>query len=332
MKFLLDKNIFKGINYYIENPNIYTSNRNDKIQCNYTPPCEIQLNGKSKIVVIGDIHGDLYSLLHALYRAKAIDNYGKWIGGKTHVVQLGDQLDKGGRGMMSVDNTKDEIEELKVIEYMHHLHFQAKKSGGGVYNLIGNHELMNLMGDFRYATQQHVNGFGGEEQRKKLFSPGGSLAKKLACNTNGVMRIGNWIFVHAGLLPEHIEHYSIESINKIVRDILLGNMTIKNIDPKIESLIFGKDSLFWNRFYSMNNESDENKCRVLNKTIDLLHLGDKGGMVVGHTVKNNITSVCRNKLWMADVGMSSAFGDKTNHEDRVEILIIHNNGERFETI
>ena len=55
-------------------------------------------------------------------------------------------------------------------------------------------------------------------------------------------------------------------------------------------------------------------------------------MVVGHTVKDNITSICNNKLWMADVGMSSAFGNKKNHKERVEILIIHNNGERFETI
>ena len=336
MKFLLDNKIFKGIDYYLNNPNKYTTkkNKNSKIECNYVPPCKIELKkSKSKIIVIGDIHGDLYTLLHALYKASVINIYGKWIGGDTYVVQLGDQLDKGGRRMISVDNTMDEIEELKVIEYMHHLHFEAKKNGGGgVFNLIGNHELMNLMGDFRYATQQHIRGFGGEIQRKKLFEPGGPLAKKLACNTNGVMRIGNWIFVHAGLLPKHIENYSIESINNIVRNILLGNLTMDNIDPNIESLIFGKDSLFWNRFYSKDNESGNDKCNILNKTIDLLHLGNKGGMVVGHTVKDNITSICNNKLWMADVGMSSAFGNKKNHKERVEILIIHNNGERFETI
>ena len=66
------------------------------------------------------------------------------------------------------------------------------------------------------------------------------------------------------------------------------------------------------------------KCSVLNKTLTKLHLGKNGGMVVGHTVKDKITGLCDNKFWMADVGMSSAFGRKSEDFERVEILIIYN--------
>ena len=34
---------------------------------------------------------------------------------------------------------------------MEQIHLQAYRNGGGVYSLIGNHEIMNLMGDFRYG-------------------------------------------------------------------------------------------------------------------------------------------------------------------------------------
>ena len=232
MRFKLNKNIFKPIKFYSDQIN----KKCGKNKCSVVPPSEIKFksNQKTRIVVIGDIHGDFNALLEALYKSKVIDINGNWTGGNTIVVQLGDQIDKGGRGNISVDYAQDPLEELKVIEFMHHLHSLAQKVNGAVYNLIGNHELMNILGDFRYATQQHVNGFGGSQLRKQLFQPGGPIAKKLACNTNGVMRIGSWLFVHAGLLPEHIDSFSIPEINLIIRNILLGNTNLKNITPKID--------------------------------------------------------------------------------------------------
>ena len=47
-------------------------------------------------------------------------------------------------------------------------------------------------------------------------------------------------------------------------------------------------------------------------------------MVVGHTIKQHITGACNNQLWMADVGMSSAFGSKNKN---IEILEIIDNGK-----
>ena len=31
-----------------------------------------------------------------------------------------------------------------------------KKHGGGVYSLIGNHEIMNMIGDFKYASNKDI--------------------------------------------------------------------------------------------------------------------------------------------------------------------------------
>ena len=311
---LIKKKIFKDINYY---------KRENNVNCNkcINIPESIILDYKKRIVVIGDIHGDFNSLLQSLYIAEVINKNCDWIGRNTIVIQLGDQLDKGGRDYLSVDTTNDKLEELKVIEFMHYLHFEAKKQNGAVYNLLGNHELMNILGDFRYATSNHISGFGGNETRKELFKPGGAIARKLACNTNGVMQIGNWIFVHAGLLPHHVKNFSITEINDKIRNILLGNITRYNAGPEMDDILYGSDGILWNRFYTTNNNNQET-CKTLNKTFQILDL-DEGHMVVGHTIQNNINSICNEKLWMADVGMSSAFGDNTN--SRVQILEIKNN-------
>ena len=328
MLFKLNKNIFKPIKFYIDQIDKSQTKCNNK--CSIIPPSEIifKKNQKTRIIVIGDIHGDFNALLKALYKSKVIDLYGNWKGGNTIVVQLGDQIDKGGRGSYSVDYTHDQLEELRIIEFMHHLHNIAKKVNGAVYNLIGNHELMNVMGDFRYATNDHINGFGGNKLRKLLFQPGGPIAKKLACNTNGVMRIGSWLFVHAGLLPEHVDNFTIPEMNNIVRNILLGNINLKNISPKIENLIFGSSGILWNRAYS--SKVNQN-CHILEKTLNILKIGKHGGMVVGHTPKNKITPSCNNKLWMADIGMSTAFGGDGDQQN-VEILEILNDGKSVNVI
>jgi hypothetical protein len=313
MNFKLNKNIFKDLDYYLNTKKINN--------CKIKPPSIIKYN-KNRIIVIGDIHGDIYALLYSLYKVDVINKYGKWVGKNTIVVQLGDQIDKGGRGLNNINLDNNPLEELEIIEFMHDLHFKALKHGGAVYNLIGNHELMNVLGDFSYVSENHLDGFRGNDIRKKLFKPGGPLAQKLACNTNGIIQIGNWIFVHAGLLPEHIEKYSIDDINNMVRNILLGNLKINELSIDDYNLIFGNDSLFWNRQYSLGKD-----CNKLNKTLNILNIGKNGGMIVGHTIQNTINSICDNKLWMVDVGMSNAFGNKQNKNDRIEVLEIINNGE-----
>src|SRR4029077_9315808 len=54
------------------------------------------------IVAIGDIHGDLDALTRSLRAAGLTDASGRWIAGRTVLVQTGDFLDRGPdvRGVM----------------------------------------------------------------------------------------------------------------------------------------------------------------------------------------------------------------------------------------
>ena len=88
---------------------------------------------------------------------------------KHPVVQLGDIVDKGGRGIKC--NAK-QMEEFSIYEYLNYLDTEAEKYGGKVHYLIGNHEIMNMEGDFRYVHNSHLKDTGSNI-RKSLFRPGG---------------------------------------------------------------------------------------------------------------------------------------------------------------
>ena len=107
---------------------------------------------KKKIIVIGDIHADFKNLFKLFLKLKLIDINKRWIAKPldTVVIQVGDQLDGGGRFSNEVSG------ENNILDFMEFIHEQAIVYGGGVYSLIGNHELMNVLGDFRYASKKDI--------------------------------------------------------------------------------------------------------------------------------------------------------------------------------
>ena len=93
-----------------------------------------------RIIAIGDLHGDVAATRRALRLARVLHpRRDVWTGGKTVVVQVGDQLDRGD-------------DELAVLSLLQRLSTQAEAAGGALDVLWGNHELMASQGKFRYAT------------------------------------------------------------------------------------------------------------------------------------------------------------------------------------
>ena len=141
----------------------------------------------------------------------------------------------------------------------------------------------------------------------------------MSCTRNVILKIGDFIFVHAGILPEHIEASEkskfITKLNTLMRLYLQGKKTWQ--DEDIQKYFLDKKGVIWNREYGDKTLSKKT-CDYLNKVNKLLNVGH---MVVGHTVQDNINSKCDDKLWRVDVGISDAFGTSN-----MEILEILNNG------
>jgi len=108
------------------------------------------------VVAIGDVHGDLDDFVAILQRSGLIDKQNHWAGGKAVFVQAGDLIDRGPK-------------PREVMDLMMALEKEAPSAGGRVVALLGNHEMMNLMGDLRYVTPQNYASFAdsNSEQRQK---------------------------------------------------------------------------------------------------------------------------------------------------------------------
>lgn len=98
------------------------------------------------LVAIGDVHGDFQDFVAILQHTNLIDKQNHWAGGQTTFVQVGDLLDRGPK-------PRDVMDLLMSMER------EAAKDGGRVVPLLGNHEMMNMMGDLRYVTPENYASF-----------------------------------------------------------------------------------------------------------------------------------------------------------------------------
>ena len=109
-------------------------------------PLPDTFQGVRRIVAIGDVHGDYQRLLELLRTAALVDAKNAWTGGDTHLVLTGAFVDRGDHS-------------AQVLDLLMDLEPQARKAGGRLHALIGNHEAMDLYGDLRYVTKDDFFGF-----------------------------------------------------------------------------------------------------------------------------------------------------------------------------
>lgn len=107
-----------------------------------------------RVIAVGDVHGDFENFVTVLREIGVIDKRNRWSAGKTHFVQVGDILDRGPDSRLAMDL-------LQTLEK------QAKRAGGQVYPLIGNHESMIMQNDFRYVHPGEYSAFADLRSKKR---------------------------------------------------------------------------------------------------------------------------------------------------------------------
>ena len=257
-------------------------------------------SGPERLVAIGDLHGDLAAARRVLRLAGAIDEKDAWVGGKLVVVQTGDAVDRGD-------------DDRAILDLLERLEGEAKRAGGELVAMSGNHEIMNAMFDFRYVTPAAFASFADvvpkESDASKLaevdpvargraaaFLPGSGAYATMIANRPVIYRAGDTMFVHGGILPKHVA-FGIERLNDETRAWLLGK---QSAPPRV---LTQEDGPIWTRMYSAAPGREE--CAVLSEV--LTALGAKR-MVMGHTVqRNGINPACDSKAWRIDVGMAKFY-------------------------
>lgn len=292
------------------------------------PPLPTRLPSPQRLIAIGDLHGDLKKSKEALRIAGLIDASDRYTGGSSTVVQIGDILDRGG-------------DEIKILYLMEKLKREAARSGGRIVTMNGNHEIMNVEGDFRFATRSGLKEFRvwlywyREGNKMKSLCKGFEPVKDPLDGVHVAFR-GVRKKYHDGLRarvaalrpngPISRRFFSQNVTVLVVGDSVFvhGGLLQEHVNYGLEKInkevsdwfkglygqrfspqhCRGKNAVVWLRKFSDGNCD----CSSLEHVLSTIP-GVKR-MIMGHTIQTEgINGVCGNKAIRIDVGMSKGCGD-----------------------
>ncbi|MDZ7627368.1 MAG: metallophosphoesterase [Parvularculaceae bacterium] len=279
---------------------------------------------RAPIIAVGDLHGDYEAYQQILSAAGLIDVKGKWSGGDTILVQLGDVPDRG-------PDTK------KIIEHLMKLERQAAKKGGRVALLIGNHEAMNMTGDLRYVTPEEYAAFATSKSKrlrdtyfkanaaalaafyrkrdpaltddgvKALFeaeTPLGYLEHRIAWGPAGkfgawvashdaLLKVGDTLFVHGGVSAATAAS-SIDAVNESVRAALTAGGG---------AILEDEAGPLWRRAFTEETPSGEADLAAALAAYSVKRI------VIGHTPQvKGVRALYGGRVIAADTGASRYYG------------------------
>jgi diadenosine tetraphosphatase ApaH/serine/threonine PP2A family protein phosphatase len=279
-----------------------------------TSHCDIR--GVDRVVAIGDVHGAYDRLVEILRATDLVDAQLRWMGGKTHLVQVGDIDDRGP-------------DSRKVLDLVRRLEGEATASGGHVHVLLGNHEVMRMLGDLRFATPGEFESFAAADsaQARRAFvqrdvpepsdelvnrTPLGAVEMRVAFGPDGlyggwlrtldtVVKINGVLFLHGGISPA-VSELSCDAINDTVRQDLTSDFDKTAADP-LQSLAAREDGPLWYR--GLAQEPDTFAPEV----DQILVRQSARAIVIAHTVTatGRIRARFGRRVVQIDTGMQPAY-------------------------
>ncbi len=280
-------------------------------------------DGVARVVAVGDVHGDYGQFFSVLRAAGVVDEKGRWSGGRTHLVQVGDRIDRGP-------------DSRKVMDLVMRLEGEARNAGGFVHPLLGNHEVMNMMGDLRYTTGAEFAAFRGPDsadlrtrlwtnyvgslqqekkpapsaeektrfeaehplgwvEHRRAYSPDGKYGRWLS-RQDAVIRIGDTVFLHGGISSKYAD-FSLGDLNERIRQEL------KEPDPRLAVVSTDPEGPLWFRGLAGGDPAFLPSLEAILKTHGCRRV------VIGHTPTEGLVMPrYEGRVLAIDVGMTKVFG------------------------
>ena len=267
------------------------------------------------LVSIPDVHGDLARLQSAFQLANLTDSRHAWRApAGTVVVQTGDLVDRG-----------DEIQGI--VAFLQAMEDQAAAAGSVLHRLLGNHEIMSLMGDLRYVTRGDLASFGGHTARAAAFAQDGKIGAWLL-RARICVEVAGTVFVHAGIHPRYAslgcDGINARAAEELSRAVPRGGE--RRSFRSRSAMLEDQEGPVWYRGIA---ESDD--CSELQRSLSALRARR---MVVGHTIQEHgkMRLRCGGALALTDVGMTRGYDGMLGHANRVAVLHVLDQGPNGTTV
>ncbi|OWZ74617.1 serine-threonine protein phosphatase [Cryptococcus neoformans Tu401-1] len=269
---------------------------------------------RQRLVAVGDLHGDINNAKKVLQMAEIIDDDSKWVASTDILVQTGDIVDRGAYA--------DDIYRL-----MRSLRGQAASQGGKVVSILGNHEMMNAIGDWRYVTKSDIERFGGTKARQHALSAEGWLGQEWLANYSITALVPispypsspTFSFTHGSLRPSYanLTPYP-AAINDLGHSLLTKALTPPMAPPyppnpysglpkgttHEEADLYAEGGPLWWRGLAEREEG-----QVCEWAKDLKQKIGVRRIIGGHTPNfEKIVARCNASVIIIDTGISSAYG------------------------
>jgi len=239
-----------------------------------------------QILAISDIEGNYYALTRLLIGNGVVDDSLNWIFGKSHLVLLGDMVDRG-------------TYVTQVLWLIYKLDKEAEKEGGRVHFILGNHDIMCMNGDDRYADDKYLEiAYLMNVEYKELYGLASEIGRWMRTK-NAIEKIGDYLFVHGGISPEVLElDLTIEEMNDRIRPYY--GETIYPSCPGEVYALYKTSGLFWYRGYLQSKDGVYEKA-TQEEVDTILDYYDAQSIIVGHCLVNTIDSRYNKRVYTIDV-------------------------------
>lgn len=244
-------------------------------------------------LIISDPHGNQECFISVLRANKVIDKDYRWIFGANHLLINGDVFDRG-----------DDV--LPIFWLIYKLEEEARKAGGQVTFLLGNHEAMILSGNLKYANEKYkllATHLG--MPYNALFSPETELGRWLSTR-NTMQGTGDFLFVHAGLGQAFLEkNPEIEQVNTIISQSLFLSKKQRSEHSELAAFLHGSDGPLWYR--GMVRNAQKYNPLHIDDVEELLKRYEVKHIIVGHTIFPDIRTFYNKKVITVNVDNQKNF-------------------------
>ena len=193
---------------------------------------------------------------------------------------------------------------------------QAETAGGKVHYILGNHEIMMLQGNVSYANFKYIEAakrISGvkfwDQATRSLYAENTELGTWLR-SKNIVERIGENLFVHAGLNIRHVnENLDIKKLNQIAKANYGKPYTNNFINASEEMTLSGIYAPYWDRslamdfknkmLYFLNNVKAKETTQLDLEKICRYYQVSR--IIIGHSIVNDIRTDYDGKVIKIDV-------------------------------